>query len=112
MHAGGVAGAGGLAEPVHGDVLQPVRQVPGHAAPCGGDGQTAVAGGDLVGELVGGLAAGGGVDPDAFAGVAGGEDVSGGLPVVVLALVDGALAVRRVFLRGVAIMGPPRSGGR
>jgi len=42
---------GGFAEVVEGDVLQPVRQVRGHAARRGGDGDAAVAGGDLLGEL-------------------------------------------------------------
>lgn len=40
-----------------------------------------------------GLLAGGAVDADALAGVAGGQHVAGGLPAVALALVDGSVAV-------------------
>ena len=58
-----------------------------------GGGYAAVAGGDLLGELGQGFLAGGAVDADALAGVACGEDVSGGFPAAVLALVDGAVAV-------------------
>lgn len=90
---GGVAGVGGLAEVVDGDVLQPVRQECREAALGGDDGDAAVAGGGLLGELGQGFLAGGAVDADAFAGVAGGEDVAGGFPAAVLALVDGAVAV-------------------
>jgi hypothetical protein len=48
---GAVSGVRVLAEVVDGDVLQPVRQVRGHAALGGRDGEAAVAGGDLLGEL-------------------------------------------------------------
>jgi hypothetical protein len=59
----------------------------------GRGGEAAVAGGHLLGEFGEGFLAGGAVDTDALAGVAGGEDVSGGLPPAVLALVDGSVAV-------------------
>jgi hypothetical protein len=55
VHDGGVAGVGGLAELVDGDVLQPVRQEGGEAALRGDDGDTAVAGRDLLGQLGEGL---------------------------------------------------------
>jgi hypothetical protein len=84
---------GVLAEVVDGNGLQPVRQVCGQAALSGRDGEAEVAVGDLLGELGEGFLAGGAVDADAAAGVAGGEDVSGGLPAAVLALVDGSVAV-------------------
>ncbi len=64
VDAGGVAGVGVLAEVVDGDVLQPVRQVRGHAALRGGDGEAAVAGGDLLRELGQGFLPGGAVDTD------------------------------------------------
>lgn len=91
--AGGVAGVGVLAEPVDGDAAQPVGEVVAEGAVGGGDGEAAVAVGDLLGELVGRVLAGGAVDADAFAGAVGGEDVASGLPAAVLALVDGAFAV-------------------
>jgi hypothetical protein len=75
---GGVAGVGVLAEVVDSDVLQPVRQVCGQAALRGRDGESAVAGSDLLGELGQRLRARAAVDADPLAGVAGGEDVSGG----------------------------------
>lgn len=84
---------GVLAELVDGDSVEPVRQVRGHAALRGRDREPAVAGGDLLRELGQGLLAGGAVDADALAGVAGGKDVSGGLPAAVLALVHGSVAV-------------------
>lgn len=90
---GGVAGVGVLAELVDGDVLQPVRQVRAEAALRGRREEAAVTGGDLLGEFGQGFLTGGAVDVDAFAGVAGGEDVSGGFPALVLALVDGSVAV-------------------
>jgi hypothetical protein len=51
VDAGGVAGVGVLAKLVDGDGLQPVRQVRAEAALCGGYGESAVAVGDLLGEL-------------------------------------------------------------
>jgi hypothetical protein len=78
-----VAGVGGLAELVDGDVLQPVPQVGGQAALGSDDGDAAVAGGGLLGELDECFLAGGAVDADALAGVAGGEDVAGGFPAAV-----------------------------
>lgn len=51
VDAGGVAGVGGFAEVVDGDGVEPVREVRGDAALGGGDGDAAVAGGDLVGEF-------------------------------------------------------------
>lgn len=53
---------GVLAEVVDGDVLQPLRQVHGHAALRGRDGKAAVAVGDLLGELGQGLLPGVAVD--------------------------------------------------
>ena len=90
---GGVAGVGVLPQVVDGDAVQPVREVGAHGAVRRCDGQAAVAGGDLLGELGEGFLAGGAVDADALAGVAGGEDVSGGFPAAVLALVDSSVAV-------------------
>ncbi|GFN06606.1 hypothetical protein Smic_51620 [Streptomyces microflavus] len=91
--AGGVAGVGVLPHLVDGDAVQPVLQVRADGDVGCRDGQAEVAGGDLLGELGQGLLAGGAVDADALAGVAGGEDVSGGFPAAVLALVDGSVAV-------------------
>src|SRR4051794_25740666 len=62
-------------------------------AVCGGEREAAVAVGDLLGEFVGSLSAGGAVDADAFGGAVGGEDVAGGFPAAVFSLVDGAFAV-------------------
>ncbi len=53
--AGGVAGVSVFAEPVDGDAAEPVGQVLADGAVCGGDGQAAVAIGDLLGEFVGGV---------------------------------------------------------
>jgi hypothetical protein len=69
-------------------VLQPVRQVRGNAALRGGHGEAAVAGGDLLVELGQCFLAGAAVDADELASVTGGEDVSSGLPVAVLALLE------------------------
>lgn len=84
---------GVLAEPVDGDAAERVGEVVADGAVGGGDGQPAVAVGDLLGEFVGGLSAGGATDADAFAGAVGGEDVAGGFAAPVLALLDGALAI-------------------
>lgn len=51
VHAGGVAGVGVLTEMMDVDVLQPVRQVRGHAARRGGNREAAFAISDLLGEL-------------------------------------------------------------
>lgn len=98
--AGGVSGLGVLAEPVDGDAVQPVGEVVADGAVGGGDREAAVAVGDLLGEFVSGLPPRGAVDADAFAGAVGGEDVSGGFPAAVLALVDGAFAVGCGFPAG------------
>ena len=90
---GGVAGVRVLAELVDGDSVEPVRQIRSHAALRRRDGDTTVAGGDLLRELRQGLPPGGAVDADALAGVAGSEDVSSGFPAAVLALVDSPIAV-------------------
>ncbi|MER5709356.1 hypothetical protein [Streptomyces sp. NPDC002122] len=84
---------GVLAEPVEGDVAQPVCEVVTNGVVGGCNGQAAVAVGDLLGESVGGFSPGGAIDADAFAGAVGGEDVAGGFPAAVLALIDGAFAV-------------------
>jgi hypothetical protein len=98
--AGGVSGVRGLADAVDGDGVEPVREMGGPRGVGGGVGDAAVAVGDLLGEFVGGFLAGGGVDADASVGAVGGEDVSGGFPAAVLALVDGAFAVRSGPLGG------------
>src|SRR5690606_16644891 len=91
--AGGVAGVGVLAEPVDGDAAEPGGEVVADGAVGGGDRETAVAVGDLLDEFIGGFSPRAAVDPDAFAAAVGGEDVAGGFPAAVLALVDGAFAV-------------------
>lgn len=100
--AGGVAGVGVLPQPVDGDAAQPVREVDADRAVGGGDGKSAVAVGDLLGEFVGGVLAGGAVDADALASGVGGEDVASCFPTAISSLVDGAFAVRAGLpLRGV-----------
>ncbi|GAA2802117.1 hypothetical protein GCM10019017_54810 [Streptomyces showdoensis] len=84
--AGGVAGVGVLAEPVDGDAAEPVGQIVADGAVGGGDRETAVAVGDLLGEFVGGFTPRAAVDADAFAGAAWGEGVSDGFPTAVFAL--------------------------
>ncbi|MEU9841543.1 hypothetical protein AB0C69_20210 [Actinomadura sp. NPDC048032] len=98
--AGGVSDVGVLPKPVDSDAVQPVSQVVADGAVGGGDGEAAVAVGDLFGELVGRLFACGAVDADAFAGAIGSEDVAGGFPAAVLALVDGAFAVGAALALG------------
>lgn len=117
VDAGGVSGVGILAELVDGDGLQPVRRVRADAALRGGNGDSAVAGGDLLGELGQGFLAGGAVDADALASVARGEYVACGFPVAILALVDrsiaiGADAAGGVASRGVVIRWLPGRVGR
>jgi hypothetical protein len=68
---GGVAGVGVFPQVVNGDAVQPVREIGAHGAVGRRDGEAAVAGGDLLGELAQRVFTGGAVDADALAGVAG-----------------------------------------
>lgn len=83
--------------------VEPVGEELGDGGVADAGGQAAVADGDRFGEFVGGFLVGGVVDTDAFAGAAGGEDVSGGFPAAVFSLVDGSVAVGA---------GPAGGGGR
>ncbi|GHE83685.1 hypothetical protein GCM10018772_02710 [Streptomyces fumanus] len=89
IDAGGVAGVGVLAESVDGDAAEPVGEVVADGAVGGGDRETAVA----VGDFLGGSSPCAAVDPDAWAAAVGGEDLAGGFPAAVLALVEDAFAV-------------------
>lgn len=92
------------------DAAEPVCEVHAKGAVRCRDREAAVAVGDLLGEFVGGVLAGGAVDADAFAAAGGGQYVTGGFSAAVLALVDGAFAFARVFLRG-AVIRLPLPGG-
>jgi hypothetical protein len=90
---GRVSGVRSGAQAVDGYGVEPVGEVLGDGSVADASRQAAVADGDGLGQLVGGFLAGGAVDADALAGAAGGEDVSGGFPAAVLALVDGSVTV-------------------